>query len=193
MLDFTPIFGAFPVLETERLIIRESTLDDAPALFSILSDPDVVRYLGPKPMVSVDEAIERIRIYQQRFKERQELRWVVTLRETGRLIGTCVLKNFESSRHRAALGYTIAADTWGKGIGTEIARAVLRYGFEIVRLHSIEAQIDARNEASIALVRKLGFVQEGFYREDYFSDLSGTFTDTAVFSLLAQDWQRRND
>lgn len=192
MLDFTKVFAAFPVLETKRLLLRESTLDDAAALFSVMSDANVIRYLGPKPMTSVDEAIERIRGYHKQFADLHSIRWVVTLRESGRLIGTGVLKNLETHRHRAALGYTIAADTWGKGFGTEIARAVIRYGFETVGLHSIEAQIDAQNEASITLVRKLDFVQEGHYREDYFSDLTGRFTDTVVFSLLARDWQERN-
>lgn len=192
MLDFSPLFEAFPVLETERLIIRESTLDDAPALFGVLSDPNVMRYLGPKPLASVDQAAEWIKGYHQQFAERRALRWVVTLRENGRLIGTSVLKNFEVHRHRAALGYTISADTWGKGIGTEIARAVVRYGFETVGLHSIEGQTDAGNTVSQAILLKLGFVQEGYFREDYFSDLTGTFTDTTVFTLLAQDWKKRN-
>ena len=76
------------------------------------------------------------------------------------------------------------------GIMPEAVGAIVRFGFEHMGLHSVEAQIEPNNQGSRRVLEKLGFVQEGYFRQNYFFD--GEFTDTAVFSLLKSDWVERD-
>lgn len=189
MLDLSHVFAAYPVLETERLILRQPVLSDADDFFAYMSDPRVTRFLGHPPMVHRDEAVARIERSDRFFREQSAITWGITLKEHGRLMGTCLLWNVNAAHHRAELGYTLHPDLWGKGIATEAARAAVHYGFETMRLHSIEAQIDPENDGSRALLLKVGFVQEGYFRENFYEESKDRFTDTAVFSLLRSDWE----
>jgi ribosomal-protein-alanine N-acetyltransferase len=71
---------------------------------------------------------------------------------------------------------------------TEAIGAVLGFGFTTMGLHSVEAQIHPENTGSRRVLEKLGFVQEGYFRENFYEPADGSFTDTAVFSLLQADW-----
>ncbi|HZH36984.1 MAG TPA: GNAT family protein, partial [Flavisolibacter sp.] len=91
----------------------------------------------------------------------------------------------EKENYRAEIGYMLEPRLHGQGFMYEAIQAVLHYGFEQLGLHSVEAQIDPRNGASAALLKKAGFIQEGYFRENYF--LRDRFADTAVYSLLKRD------
>lgn len=188
MLDLSHIFEAYPALETERLILRQPVMGDVDDLFTVMGDARVATYLGHPPMANRDEAVARIERFERNFREQSAIAWGMTLKEHGRLIGTCLLWNLNTAHHSAELGYILHPALWGKGIATEAARAAIRYGFERMNLHSIEAQIDPENEASRGLLLKIGFVQEGYFRENFYEESKGRYTDTAVFGLLRGDW-----
>lgn len=73
----------------------------------------------------------------------------------------------------------------------EAAGAMLRFGFEVMGLYSVEATIDPENHGSRRVLEKLGFVQEGYFRESFYEPHTGRFTDSAVFSLLRSTWARQ--
>jgi ribosomal-protein-alanine N-acetyltransferase len=89
---------------------------------------------------------------------------------------------------RAEIGYELAPEWWGRGAMTEALGAALRFGFTSMGLHSVEAHIHPDNTGSQRVLEKLGFVQEGYFRENYNDLVEGRFTDTAVFSLLSTTW-----
>ena len=74
---------------------------------------------------------------------------------------------------------------------TEAVAAALSFGFQSMGLHSVEAQIAPANSGSRRVLEKLGFVQEAYFRENYYEPADGSFSDTAVFSLLRSSWAPR--
>lgn len=191
MLDLTMAFAAFPVLETKRFILREITLGDAGAIFEIMRDPQVTHYFGSLPMTSLDQAIERINGIQTAFREHRGVRWAITERTSGQFIGSVGFWRIEKAHFRAEIGYELGPTWWGRGAMTEAVGAMLEFGFTCMGFHSVEAQIDPANTGSRRVLEKLGFVQEGYFRENYFDPGRNHFTDTAVFSLLHANWEKR--
>lgn len=190
MLDLSAAFAAFPVLETKRLVLRAPAPEDAAAIFRIMADPQVMRYFGSPPMTAPDEATQRVAGFTESFQEQSGIRWAITLRESGEFIGSCGFWRLVKAHFRAEIGYELAPEWWGQGLMPEALSAALSFGFTIMGLHSVEAQIDPENNGSRRVLEKLGFVQEGYFRESFYEPLQRRFTDTAVFSLLESWWAK---
>lgn len=188
MLDVSSAFTTFPILHTERLLLRAPEPADAAAMFPIMADPEVVRYFGAPPMASLEEAHERIAGIRTAFAAHEGVRWAITLREDGTFLGTCGFWRLIKPHFRAEIGYELGRAWWGRGLMTEALRAALRFGFAQMGLHSVEATIDPPNVASRRVLEKLGFVQEAYFRENYYDPASNSFGDSAVFSLLRSRW-----
>jgi len=191
MLDLTAAFAAFPVLETQRFLLRAITLDDAADILRIMSDLRVTRYFGALPMTTLDQAQQRVQAIQTAFQEQSGVRWAISNRANGRLIGTGGFWRLLKPHFRAEIGYELAPEWWGQGVMTEAVGAMLEFGFSRMGLHSVEAQIHPANSGSRRVLEKLGFVQEGYMRENFYDPVEAQFTDTAVFSLLKASWMSR--
>ena len=183
-VNWDQIFETYPTLETDRCILRPITMDDASALFKMMSDEHIIRYLGRLPMVSMDEAVERVLIYLKGFEEQGNITWMICWRDSGEVIGLCTVFNLLKSHYRAELGYMLLPAWWRQGIMSEVVPLVLKWGFEVMQLHSFMANIDPENEASRRLLEKHGFVQEAYFREDFYHPLHQKFTDTVILSLI---------
>ena len=192
MLDLTEAFATFPVLQTERFLLRAPTLDDVDAMFRIMSDVRVTHYFGTLPMVAPIEAEQRVERIHTAFKEQSGVRWVIADRASGQLIGSSGFWRLIKPHFRAEVGYELAPEWWGRGVMTEALRAMLGFGFTRMGLHSVEAQIHPDNSASRRVLEKVGFVQEGYLRENFYDPIEAQFTDTAVFGLLKADWMNRS-
>jgi ribosomal-protein-alanine N-acetyltransferase len=190
MLDTTAAFAAFPLLTTTRLVLRAVEPTDAPAIFRIMSDARVTRYFGSLPMTSPEQAARRVEGMQRDFQGRSGIRWAITERAGGRFMGSCGFWRLVEEHYRAEIGYELAPECWGQGVMPEAAGAVLTFGFTTLGLHSVEAQIHPANLGSRRVLEKLGFVQEGYFRENYYDPVERQFTDTAVFSLLKAAWMQ---
>jgi ribosomal-protein-alanine N-acetyltransferase len=191
MLDLTAAFATFPVLETERFVLRAPTLDDADDMFRIMSDVRVTRYFGALPMVARVEAEQRVERIHTAFQEHNGIRWAIADRASGQLVGTAGFWRLIKPHFRAEIGYELAPEWWGKGVMTEALSAMLAFGFTRMGLHSVEAHIHPDNGASRRVLEKLGFVQEGYFRENFYDPIEAQFTDTAVFGLLSTKWMQR--
>jgi [ribosomal protein S5]-alanine N-acetyltransferase len=177
----------FPTLETERLVLREIVADDAPALFAIHSDVEAMRWFGTDPLREPSEAEVLIaRFAEWRRQPNPGTRWGLQRKAGGGLIGTCGLFKWNRGWHSCTLGYELAASAWGEGLMGEALVRVLAWGFEQMQLHRVEAMIHPRNEASIKLARKLGFVHEGCAREAGY--WLGAHQDLLHFGLLRTEF-----
>jgi [ribosomal protein S5]-alanine N-acetyltransferase len=116
------------------------------------------------------------------------LQFVVVSKLTGKAIGTCLLFRFEEASGRAELGYVLGRAHWGQGLMQEALTALLDAAFGSMGLRRIEAEIDVRNRPSAALVRRLGFTQEGVLRERWIGK-GGTASDFELYGLLRKEWQ----
>jgi ribosomal-protein-alanine N-acetyltransferase len=184
MLNLDAAFATFPVLETERLTLRALTPEDADTVFRIMGDPQVMRYFGSPPMKTRDDAVRRIAGIAADFAERAGIRWGIEERASGLLVGSGGFWRIDTTHQRAEIGYELAPEHWGKGVMTEAIGVMLDFGFTVLRLHSVEAQIHPANTGSQRVLEKLGFVREGYFRESYYDPNEQRFTDTAVYSLL---------
>lgn len=181
MLSFC--FQPFPALTTQRLMLRQIRDEDADEILFLRSDENVLRYINRAPLQSSREALEWIKMVNAGVAKNDYITWALQLKEEHRLIGTITIWNTQKEHHRAEIGYLIHPEYQGKGLMQEAITAVLNYGFTVMKLHSIEAHVHPENSASINLLKRNGFVQEGYFKENFYFD--GQFLDTAVFSLIA--------
>lgn len=155
-------------IKIQRLILRAFEDADAERLFLMDSNPDVVKYTGVAPAVSLGESEYIIRMIRQQYNEYGTGRWAVIEQQSGLFIGWCGLKYCrEANGHKDFydIGYRFLPEYWGKGYASEAARASLEYGFSVLNLKTIYADVHHENEASHYLLKKLGFVKTGEFME----------------------------
>jgi ribosomal-protein-alanine N-acetyltransferase len=174
-----------PELTTARLRLRAPTLEDAEALFGIYGDPEAMRYVGREPMTSPEEMREKLTRDLEAEQRGEAVRWACTLRGEQRAIGFLALFHWSQRDRRAELGYVLARSHWGQSVMKEVLPVVVRYGFEVMKLHRIEARIDPENTASLKLAEGLGFQREGLLRDENFS--GGRFRSTLCLGLLEHE------
>ena len=152
----------FPILHTERLVLRHLEAGDAEDLFQLRRHPEVNRYIAREACRSREEAAEKIASLRAGQSQGKLLYWAIGLRGEYRLVGTICLWNFTEDGGRAELGYELLPDYQGQGLMTEAILRVVEYGVEQLGLTSMEAFTHGENLASRKLLEKLGFeVEEG--------------------------------
>jgi [ribosomal protein S5]-alanine N-acetyltransferase len=177
-LDFHP----FPVLETSRLRLRKISLRDQEEFFLLRSSKIVMKYID-RPMARTrEDAIQLIEMMVDLIDNNQGLSWTICLLENPKMIGTVHLWKISRENHRAEIGYLLDPAYQGMGLMHETIQAVTQYGFDRLKLHSIEANVNPGNIASIRLLEKGGFIREGYFKENYFYE--GRFLDSAIYSIL---------
>jgi len=178
--------GPFPLLQTERLLLREITLEDTSAVFAFRSDPEVQRYNGGA-LTHLDQAADLIRQLAAGYQEQTMLEWGVTLQGgDGSVLGLFGYANWSQAHRRAEIGYCLRRDYWRQGIGEEALRAIIAFGFDAMNLNRIHACPWVENVASVRLLEKLGFQREGVLRDEHWED--GAFHDEALYALLRREY-----
>lgn len=147
-----------PTLETERLLLRPMRQDDAPALFAIYGDPEVMRYAGDDPFPDEAAVAVMLRSVARLLAAGESLEWAVVEKASGRLVGTCGLHSFDEERDAAEVGCLLARPAWGRGVMGEALPALFRYAHDALGVRLLRADIDAPNLRSIRLFCGLGFV-----------------------------------
>ena len=178
-------FSIFPILHTNRLVLKEMTANDAQVLFDMRSSSDLMKYIDrPKPN-TIDDIYELIQKMRQMKIKGEGISWGIYRKENpGLNIGNIGLFRIIAEHYRAEIGYMLQANEHQNGIMFEAMQAIIKYGFEKMNLHSIEANINPENMASRKLLEKTGFVREAYFRENYF--FNGKFMDTEVYSLISR-------
>jgi [ribosomal protein S5]-alanine N-acetyltransferase len=177
-VNFTP----FPILYTERLTLRQVTKNDAHELFRLRSDKTVMQFIERPMATSVSEAMQLIEKINEDLLNNNGITWAITLKNYAALVGTIGFWRIMKEHYRAEIGYALQPGMHGKGIMQEAMTAVLDYGFRIMKLHSVEANVNPANEASMKLLDRNNFIKEGHFKESYF--FNGKFFDSVIYSLL---------
>jgi ribosomal-protein-alanine N-acetyltransferase len=178
-----PRFQPFPELMTDRLVLRQLNMADAPEVFFLRSDKTVLEFIGKEPAKSVKEAEAYIKMINNLAKENESILWGIALRnKPGTIIGSICFWNMQKENYRTEIGYVLHPAYWKKGIMKEAMLKALDYGFNTIKLHSVEARVAAGNEASLQLLESAGFEKEGYFKEDFY--FKGRFSDTVVYSKL---------
>lgn len=178
-LNFTP----FPILETERLLLRKITIDDAEDLFYLRSHDEVMKYIDrPRPK-TIEDIHQLITKMDGMLQSNEGISWAITLKQSPKQhLGNVGFWRIEPEHYRAEIGYLLNPAFHRQGIMQEAVEATLNYAFTKMNLHSVEAGLNNDNIASHKILQKTGFVQEGLFKENYYFD--GKFIDSAVYSII---------
>lgn len=177
-------FNPFPVLTTERLVLRNVERSDVKEMFFQRSDESVMKYIDRERAKTEAEALAFIEMLLGLVEKNESITWAITLKGNDKLLGTICYWNIQKENDRAEVGYALHPEVQGKGIMQEALTCILDYGFTILNLHSVEANVNPGNEASIRLLERNNFVREGYFKENYY--YNGKFLDSAIYSLLVQ-------
>ncbi len=150
-------FTPFPLLETERLELRQLTLDDDNEVFFQRSDSSMNKYVNNPPCKSIDEAREWINKINNFAANNESIFWGVCLKGIPKLIGGFCFWNLSPEKNKAEVGFGIYPEHQGKGFMSEVLQTGLQYGFEEMGLERVEAYTHPMNIASIRVLGKSGF------------------------------------
>lgn len=182
-------FAEVPTLETERLRLRRIQAGDLAAWACIWQCDAVRRYLLEFETAPDDSQVWSIMEWAERiFKRKTGIRWAITQKAQHRMIGSCGFHLYDAQHRRLEIGYELHKDYWRQGLMSEALAAVLRFCFDCLQAHRVEADVTEGNVASAALLRKLGFVLEGLWRDRVYA--RGAFHGMWQFALLEQEYIR---
>ncbi|MEO5642958.1 MAG: GNAT family N-acetyltransferase [Bacteroidia bacterium] len=180
MLTFN--FDPFPIVKTERLTLRQLRETDKHEMFAMRSNPELMRFV-PRPMAqNPEEAAATIATQNELLSKKEMINWGITFTGEDKLIGMVGFFRMQPDHHRAEIGYMLEKEYHGKKIMEEAIHAAVKYGFEKMNLHSMEAVISPDNIASYKLIEKCGFVKEAHFKDKEF--YKGVYRDLFVYSRL---------
>ena len=153
-------FNPFPVIDTERLVLRQLHINDAADLFFVRTHPLVLRHTNMAVHQNVAETEAYIKLILEKEAKGESIMWAITLKNSPELIGTICYWNIEPEHDRAEIGYILHPGLHGKGLMGEAIIEVIKYGFDKMKLHSIIADVHKDNMASVKLLQRNGFVRQ---------------------------------
>lgn len=188
--DFRPVRFVGP-LETERLRIRRMRPQDVDAVHDYQSREDIARYMlwEPRTREDVEDRVPAWAEADRLAGEGDYLQLALERRSDDAMLGYLYLRLTSLDALSADIGWTLHPDHHGQGYATEGARALLAWVFEEARLHRVTAELDPRNDASVALCRRLGMREEAFFRQDVWS--KGYWADTGIWAVLSDEFSSR--
>lgn len=175
-------FDPFPVLTTQRFLLRRVAKSDVEEMFVMRSDPRILPHRVP--ITLKEEVLAYIEKLDTEQANGNSITWAIQHKDDSKLLGTVCIWNIQPQHDRAEIGYALLTEHHRKGIMTEVLPTVLKFGFDVMKLHSVEGHVGPYNSGSIKVLERNGFVREGYFKQN-FKLPNGTFDDTAVYSLLA--------
>lgn len=156
------------VVETQRLILRHLLMSDLDDLFAFYRDPEVIQYIPDAPR-TYEQTKEELEWFMNGHPKFPELGlWATVYKETGQFIGRCGLLPWTiDGRDEVEVAFALAKQFWGQGLATEVAKALVQYGFEDLRLSRLICSIEHGNKASIRVATKLGMTFEKEAQDEY--------------------------
>lgn len=174
----------FPILTTDRLVLRELRHSDVEQVFVMRSDPLVMQHVNRPLAKTVEDASALIDLITTTVAANDAVQWAITEKNDDTFIGIIGFWRMVKEHHYGELGYMLARDHWGKGFISEAIAAVVPFGFNTLGFHRVEAITRPANVASIRALEKNGFVQEAHLKENTFAN--GAFHDSLHFARLAR-------
>ncbi len=176
-INFTP----FPVLKTERLILRCLEVSDDQQIFMLRSDNRVNQYLARPKQKDIKEIRAFINKINNGINNNEWIYWAITLKESPKLIGTICYWNFSNKKTVAEIGYELDPAFQGNGIMSEAIKKIIEFGFQVIELDTIEAYTHKKNNNSTKLLQKYNFEQDA-------DRIDKENSNNIIFTLTKQNW-----
>lgn len=155
-INFTP----FPVLQTERLILRQIKDTDDQALFALRTDKEVIKYIKRVPHAHIDETRAFITMRTKDIEQNIAIVWAICLKEDPTMIGSICLWKISEEKTQGELGYDLSPAFHKQGYMSEAVKCVINFGFKTLGFRLIEAFTHRDNESSVNLLLKHGFLHD---------------------------------
>jgi ribosomal-protein-alanine N-acetyltransferase len=152
-------FTSFPILTTERLTLRQLSIDDQQNIFALRSDTEINKYLDREPSKTIEDAINFINKVNDNIKKSNSLYWVITLTKTNAFVGTICLFDFSNETNSCEIGYELMTRFQGMGIMKEATEKVIDYAFQKLQFQKIVAHTHNENQNSTKLLTRFNFLQ----------------------------------
>jgi RimJ/RimL family protein N-acetyltransferase len=176
-------------IEGSLVALRHHQYDDLSAVQRWYRDPELARLTRYSLRPMNDEEIDRF--FHSRLMSPQQVAYAITVRETGRLIGSTTFSNMDPENSSTLFHISIGEDdAWGEGYGTETTELMLWLAFERIGLHRVALSVFGFNTRAIRSYEKAGFSVEGRHREAI--DRNGGREDELTMGILAAEWQARH-
>lgn len=169
------------ILETERLILKPVTAEDAPLIFPVMADPEVMAHMDTAALEDPDLTLAFVESQVDEMERDEALYWSVRRRDDGVYLGSVDLSDIDWRHHRAEVGFILARPAWGQGFAYEAMQAVMGYA-ATQGIRRLWARTHVGNNASEKLLLKLGFEQEGYLKGHI--DRDGERRDCRLWGLL---------
>lgn len=181
------VFSRMPTLETQRLLLRKVAMTDAPDLFAYGRDHEVARHVLWEAYRSETDARMYVRFLQRQYRSGQPSSWGIVHKAHLKVIGTIGFMWWNHDHNSAEVGYSLARAYWNQGIMSEVLTEMLRFGFEAMGLHRIEAQHECDNPASGRVMEKVGMRHEGTLRGRLYN--KGRYVDVELYAILRDQFR----
>ncbi len=187
--------STFPTITTERLVLRNYMEADVPAFFELFSDDRVTEFYDFGTFSNVEQArtLVAANIRRNAAQDGSGLRWAICLADApDRAIGSCGFHSTNKNFRSIEIGYDLCPSQWGNGYAFEAVRQMLDCCFSSdipFHVNRVSATTNLESHKSIALLRRLGFSEEGVLRQYGF--WKNQFHDIRLFSFLREDWEAR--
>ena len=176
-------------IETDRLVLRRFTLDDAhAAFFNWTSDERVTEFLRWPTHVSIDVTKRVLNDWIAGYERVDYYQWAIVLKEINEPIGTISVVGMDERTEKVHIGYCIGSKWWHFGYTSEAFSAIIPFFFEQIGVKRIESQHDPENPNSGGVMKKCGLVYEGTLRESDWSNRG--IVDACVYAILASDYYK---
>jgi RimJ/RimL family protein N-acetyltransferase len=175
-----------PPLVGERVVLRELRESDAPSLFALLSTEEIARFISPPP-ASVEGFGRFIEWTLRQQAEGAYACFAVTVAGYDTAVGLFQIRANGQSFEIAEWGFAIGSEFWGTGVFQDGANLVMRFAFETLGVHRLEARAAVRNGRGNGALQKIGAVAEGLLRKSL--TRKGEHLDQVLYAILASDWQ----
>jgi len=173
-------------LETERLLLRKISVNDAEAMYNNWASDDIVtRFVTWYTHQSIEDTKGLLKMWEAEYENNNCYRWVIELKNEKKAIGTIDVVRIDEGNETAEIGYCVSREYWNKGIVTEAAKKVVEYLLKEVGFYRIEAQHHLDNPASGKVMQKVGMKYEGVVRGGRI--VKGEHVDVAMYAILKID------
>jgi len=180
-------------LETKRLILRPTSMNDAEQMYAgWASDPEVTKYMTWQPHADIEVTKAILAEWAKESERPDYYHWGIVLKETGLIAGTCGTLGVNEKHQSAELGYCLSRTYWGKGYMSEAVAAMIGHLFNTVGLNRISSFHYPENIASGRVMEKCGMTFEGIQRQAYYHELYG-FVDIVCYAILRSDFEKNNN
>jgi ribosomal-protein-alanine N-acetyltransferase len=176
------VFEQFPLIETDRLLLRNMVISDAPKILEFRQDDRIRAFISRERMENIESAEDLISRVISGYTNKTMIAWGGVHKSSNTFIGSCGFNKIDIPNLRAEIGGELSVDAWGKRIAPEAVKQIMQFGFNHMNLHSIEARVSPNNRSAISLLEFLGFTKEAHFTDYY--QYNGQWQSLAIYTAF---------